>query len=115
MNILGCLDRPSAGSYRVSGRDTATPGADELAALRREHFGFIFQHYPLLAELTALGNVEILATYACPPPPDRPARAGDLRTRPAMPEPRAPPADQLSVGKQPPSSTDSRRTHGRTT
>src|SRR3546814_4039891 len=61
MNILGCLDRPSGGSYRVSGRETAALDADALAALRREHFGFIFQHYRLLAELTALGNVEIPA------------------------------------------------------
>src|SRR3546814_14603729 len=63
-NLLGCRDRPSAGSYRVSGRETATLGADELAALRREHFGFIFQHYHLLAALTALGIVEIPAIYA---------------------------------------------------
>src|SRR3546814_19154971 len=81
MNILGCLDRPSAGSYRVSGRETATLGADELAALRREHFGFIFQHYHLLAELTALGNVEIPAIYAGLPSRGRCARAGELLTR----------------------------------
>src|SRR5450756_1529937 len=48
MNILGCLDRPTSGSYRISGQETASRSADELAALRREH---------LLPELSAVGNV----------------------------------------------------------
>ena len=43
MNILGCLDKPTAGSYQVSGRETRLLEADELAQLRREYFGFIFQ------------------------------------------------------------------------
>nr|WP_258190192.1 MacB family efflux pump subunit [Stutzerimonas azotifigens] len=64
MNILGCLDRPSAGTYSVDGRETATLDADELARLRREHFGFIFQRYHLLADLDAMGNAEIPAVYA---------------------------------------------------
>ena len=58
MNILGCLDRPTSGSYRVAGRDTAQMDPDELAELRREHFGFIFQRYHLMADLSALANVE---------------------------------------------------------
>src|SRR3546814_10108488 len=86
MNILGCLDRPSGGSYRVSGRETAALDADALAALRREHFGFIFQHYRLLAELTALGNVEIPAIYAGLAPRERRARAAALLTRLGMAE-----------------------------
>jgi macrolide transport system ATP-binding/permease protein len=64
MNILGCLDRPTFGSYRIAGRDVASLDVDELAALRREHFGFIFQRYHLLAELDAIGNVEMPAVYA---------------------------------------------------
>jgi len=64
MNILGCLDRPTSGSYRFMGRETAALEPDELAALRREHFGFIFQRYHLLADLTAVGNVEVPAIYA---------------------------------------------------
>ena len=48
LNILGCLDRPTSGAYRVAGKDVAGLDADELAALRREHFGFIFQRYHLL-------------------------------------------------------------------
>ncbi|XQZ43725.1 ATP-binding cassette domain-containing protein (plasmid) [Paracoccus yeei] len=63
MNILGCLDRPSSGSYRLGGREVSRLGAGELAALRREFFGFIFQRYHLLAEMTALGNVEVPAIY----------------------------------------------------
>ncbi|AUL48228.1 macrolide ABC transporter permease/ATP-binding protein MacB [Bordetella trematum] len=64
MNLLGCLDRPTRGVYRVDGRETAAMGPDELAELRREHFGFIFQRYHLLADLTARGNVEMPAVYA---------------------------------------------------
>lgn len=64
MNILGCLDRPTSGEYRVAGRATGELEPDELAQLRREHFGFIFQRYHLLGDLTALGNVEIPAIYA---------------------------------------------------
>src|SRR4051812_22024584 len=57
MNILGCLDRPTGGAYRIDGRDTAKLDPDELAELRREHFGFIFQRYHLMGELDAVGNV----------------------------------------------------------
>jgi len=64
MNILGCLDRPSEGRYLVGGRETGSLEPDALAALRREHFGFIFQRYHLLSDMDALGNVEIPAVYA---------------------------------------------------
>ena len=64
MNILGCLDRPSGGVYRVAGKETSALSPDELAQLRREHFGFVFQRYHLLPDLNALGNVEIPAIYA---------------------------------------------------
>ncbi|WP_295043851.1 ATP-binding cassette domain-containing protein, partial [uncultured Paracoccus sp.] len=63
MNILGCLDRPSTGTYLFAGQDTGGLDNARLAALRRERFGFIFQRYHLLPELTALGNVEIPAVY----------------------------------------------------
>ncbi|CDL37005.1 Macrolide export ATP-binding/permease protein MacB [Citrobacter freundii] len=53
MNILGCLDKPTSGTYRVAGRDVSTLDSDALAQLRREHFGFIFQRYHLLSHLTA--------------------------------------------------------------
>ena len=64
MNIIGCLDRPTSGSYRVLGKEAANLSADELAALRRETFGFVFQKYNLLATATAGENVEIPSVYA---------------------------------------------------
>ncbi|MGD9864861.1 MAG: ABC transporter permease, partial [Pseudodonghicola sp.] len=63
MNILGCLDRASSGSYHFAGHDVATLDHEELARLRREHFGFIFQRYQLLPDLDAVGNVEVPAIY----------------------------------------------------
>lgn len=63
MNLLGCLDRPSAGSYLLDGREVSQLDPNALAALRREFFGFIFQRYHLLSEMTALGNVEVPAVY----------------------------------------------------
>ncbi|KKW67209.1 macrolide transporter [Lampropedia cohaerens] len=81
MNILGCLDKPTAGSYRVQGRETGQLDADELAALRREYFGFIFQRYHLLSDLTAQGNVEVPAIYAGMPGEARAQRAKALLER----------------------------------
>src|SRR5690242_6977870 len=63
MNIIGCLDRPTSGSYRVLGREAANLSPDELAALRRETFGFVFQRYNLLATATAGENVQIPSVY----------------------------------------------------
>ncbi|AQX28509.1 ABC transporter ATP-binding protein [Bartonella sp. JB15] len=84
MNILGCLDRPSSGRYWISGKEIALLSADELSALRRDHFGFIFQRYHLLSELTALGNVEIPAIYAGCSAEIRKKRAKSLLTRLGM-------------------------------
>ncbi|KLU16602.1 MULTISPECIES: macrolide ABC transporter ATP-binding protein/permease MacB [Xenorhabdus] len=64
MNILGCLDKPSSGEYWVAGRNIADLDSDQLAELRREYFGFIFQRYHLLTHLTAEQNVEIPAIYS---------------------------------------------------
>ncbi|AIA69780.1 MacB family efflux pump subunit [Pectobacterium atrosepticum] len=81
MNILGCLDKPSAGDYQVAGRAVGKLDNDQLAELRREHFGFIFQRYHLLGDLTALGNVEVPAIYAGKSRLARRQRAADLLTR----------------------------------
>ncbi len=81
MNILGLLDRPTAGKYRVAGRDVKDLSADELAALRRARFGFIFQRYNLLSSLTALANVEVPAVYAGEETADRHRRARGLLDR----------------------------------
>lgn len=64
MNIIGCLDNPSGGSYRVMGQDTLNMEPDDLAALRRDFFGFIFQRYHLLGHLCARENVQVPAVYA---------------------------------------------------
>jgi putative ABC transport system ATP-binding protein len=63
MNILGCLDRPSAGSYRLAGREVSRMGRAELAAIRNEVLGFVFQNFNLLARTTALENVELPLMY----------------------------------------------------
>ena len=81
MNILGCLDHPSEGRYTVGGRETGTLDGDELARLRREHFGFIFQRYHLLPHLSAVGNLEMPAVYAGSPQAERRARASSLLAR----------------------------------
>src|SRR6186713_1443695 len=78
MNILGCLDKPSAGEYYFSGKNVSSFDADELAQLRREAFGFVFQSYNLLAGATACENVEMPATYSGMPPYERRERASEL-------------------------------------
>ena len=100
MNILGCLDKPSAGNDRVAGRPTGQLGPDELAELRREHFGFIFQRYHLLGDLSALGNVEVPAVYAGRQSKARRERALALLTRLGMADRLQHKPGQLSGGQQ---------------
>ncbi|WP_102829997.1 MacB family efflux pump subunit [Bartonella bovis] len=100
MNILGCLDRPSGGRYWVSGKEIALLSADDLSALRRNHFGFIFQRYHLLHELTALGNVEMPAIYARCASAIRRKRAQSLLTRLGMGDRMNHRPNQLSGGQQ---------------
>ncbi|MGE3303131.1 MAG: MacB family efflux pump subunit [Rhodospirillales bacterium] len=100
MNILGCLDRPTSGSYRVEGRDTGTLAPDELAALRREHFGFIFQRYHLLSDLTAIGNVAVPAIYAGRDAAAREDRARSLLGRLGLADRTHHRPGQLSGGQQ---------------
>ncbi|MTH48183.1 macrolide ABC transporter ATP-binding protein/permease MacB [Intestinirhabdus alba] len=100
MNILGCLDRPTSGTYRVAGRDVSTLSGDALAQLRREHFGFIFQRYHLLSHLTAVQNVEVPAVYAGTERKRRLARAGELLKRLGLEERINYQPSQLSGGQQ---------------
>ncbi|CAB3681600.1 Macrolide export ATP-binding/permease protein MacB [Achromobacter ruhlandii] len=100
MNILGCLDRATSGDYRVSGRSTGELDPDELAELRREHFGFIFQRYHLLSDLTAQGNVEVPAVYAGKRREARLERAADLLERLGLGERTGHRPGQLSGGQQ---------------
>ncbi|WP_459617133.1 MacB family efflux pump subunit [Bordetella sp. 2513F-2] len=100
MNILGCLDRPSRGTYRIGGRATGELSPDELAELRREHFGFIFQRYHLMADLTARGNVEMPAVYAGRASGQRRERAQALLRRLGLGERMEHRPSQLSGGQQ---------------
>ena len=100
MNILGCLDNPTSGSYRVAGVDVSTLSGDELARLRREHFGFIFQRYHLLSHLTATQNVEVPAIYAGLGRKLRQQRARDLLARLGLAERVDYQPSQLSGGQQ---------------
>ncbi|MDO5685809.1 MAG: MacB family efflux pump subunit [Neisseria sp.] len=100
MNILGCLDKPSRGQYLVGGTDVAAMDADELARLRREYFGFIFQRYHLLGDLSARDNVAIPAIYAGLSAAERAARAEQLLTRLGLAERVDYRPNQLSGGQQ---------------
>jgi len=75
MNILGCLDNPSAGTYKLSGRDVSHLGERDLALVRNREIGFVFQSINLLPRTTALGNVELPLVYGGIPARERRARA----------------------------------------
>ena len=64
MNILGCLDRPSAGSYKLDGQEVASMNDDELAVTRNKKIGFVFQNFNLLPRISALQNVALPLVYA---------------------------------------------------
>ncbi|WP_315838477.1 MacB family efflux pump subunit [Bradyrhizobium prioriisuperbiae] len=100
MNILGCLDQPTSGHYRITGRDVGALTMDELAELRREHFGFIFQRYHLFGELTAIGNVEMPAVYAGLSSTQRRDQAARLLARLGMANRQTHTPGQLSGGQQ---------------
>jgi len=100
MNILGCLDRASEGTYLFDGRDVSKFDADELAALRREHFGFIFQRYQLLPDLNAVENVEVPAVYAGADATARRKRSTELLTRLGLSERLHHRPNALSGGQQ---------------
>jgi macrolide transport system ATP-binding/permease protein len=78
MNIIGCLDKPSSGTYCIRGVDVASLKGDELAALRRDTFGFIFQRYNLMSDLSAAENAEVPAVYCGMPKTQREEHATDL-------------------------------------
>ena len=80
MNILGCLDRPTSGSYRLDGEEVAHLSDDELAYVRNKRIGFVFQSFNLLPKLTALDNVALPMVYAGVSKAERIARASQLLT-----------------------------------
>ena len=100
MNILGCLDRPSSGTYRFMGEDVAGFDRDELARLRREAFGFVFQSYNLIGGATARDNVEVPAVYSGMPRDERHHRAEELLAKLGLAERVHHRPNQLSGGQQ---------------
>lgn len=78
MNILGCLDRPSSGSYQLDGHEVATLDDDELARTRNKRIGFVFQNFNLLARMSALDNVALPLIYAGVGTAERQKRAAAL-------------------------------------
>ncbi len=100
MNILGCLDKPTGGAYRIRGEDIARLDADDFAALRRDTFGFVFQRYNLLTNATALENVEIPAIYAGLDHDARASRAGELLEKLGVGDRKTHRPNELSGGQQ---------------
>lgn len=100
MNILGCLDRPTSGHYFFAGQDVASLNSDELAWLRREAFGFVFQGYHLIPSSSAQENVEMPAIYAGIPTAQRHARAAALLDRLGLASRTGNRPHQLSGGQQ---------------
>jgi putative ABC transport system ATP-binding protein len=99
MNVLGCLDTPTAGQYRLDGLDVSRMGGDRLARVRNEKIGFVFQTFNLLPRTTALENVELPLLYSATAPRDRQARARAKLAAVGL-SMRAPPPAQLSGGQQ---------------
>ena len=100
MNILGCLDRPTSGRYLFAGQDVASLDSDELAWLRREAFGVVFQGSHLIPSASAQENVEMPAIYAGIPAAERHARAAALLSRLGLAERTGNRPHQLSGGQQ---------------
>ena len=100
MNVVGCLDRPTRGAYRLAGEDVAAKGADELAAIRNRRIGFVFQQFNLLARTSALENVELPLMYSGVAARERHARAGARLAQVALGERAGHLPSQLSGGQQ---------------
>lgn len=100
MNILGCLDKATSGSYTIFGKSVDDMDSEELAKLRREHFGFIFQRYHLLGDINALDNVTVPAVYAGMNATKRRKRATKLLTQLGLGDKITNRPSQLSGGQQ---------------
>jgi putative ABC transport system ATP-binding protein len=100
LNVLGCLDTPSAGCYRLAGREVGALDDDALAAIRNREIGFVFQDFNLLPRLTALENVVLPLAYGRSAPADRTARASSLLDRVGLADRTDHRPDQLSGGQR---------------
>jgi len=100
MNIIGCLDVPSQGTYLLDGRDVGQMDRDELAEIRNELLGFIFQQYNLLPKLTLQENVELPLAYAGVSKSERHRRAKEVLERVGLGDKLKNKPNQLSGGQQ---------------
>ncbi len=100
MNMVGCLDRPTSGSYWLAGEDVARMNADDLAAVRNRRIGFVFQQFNLLARTSALENVELPLMYANVSVSDRHTRALDKLKQVGLGDRADHQPSQLSGGQQ---------------
>ena len=100
MNILGCLDRPTSGSYRLAGREVEDLGPDGRAWLRRQAFGFVFQSYNLIDGSSAAENVELPGVYARLSSRERRQKVGDLLSQLGLANRAAHLPSDLSGGEQ---------------
>ena len=100
MNIVGCLDRPTTGNYIFEGRNLTTFDDDELAYIRNQRIGFVFQQFNLLARATALDNVMLPMVYANLPKPQRRKRALEALRRVGLGDRISNRPSQLSGGQQ---------------
>jgi putative ABC transport system ATP-binding protein len=81
LNLMGCIDRPTSGVYRVRGNDTSRLDDDQLSEVRSRHLGFVFQSYNLIPQLDVLENIQVPLFYWDEPPTDGEARARALAER----------------------------------
>jgi putative ABC transport system ATP-binding protein len=100
MNLLGCLDRPSAGEYRLDGQRVSDLAGDALAAVRNRAIGFVFQNFNLLARTSALENVALPLLYAGVPAREREARAREMLEKVGLADRARHLPAQLSGGQQ---------------
>jgi putative ABC transport system ATP-binding protein len=100
MNILGCLDRPSGGSYRLNGMPVESLDDDALADLRNNQLGFVFQQFHLLPQLTAMENVMLPMVYAGVPAAERRRRAQEALERVGLGQRLNNKPNQLAGGQQ---------------
>jgi len=100
MNILGCLDRPTKGHYFLDGIDVSGMTKSQLAKLRNQKLGFVFQQFNLLARTSALENVELPTVYAGIKPEERERRAMESLTRVGLADRAGHHPSQLSGGQQ---------------